>query len=76
MVNLYKDVQRIPFPTSANIGTVDKQSRSVQVKWSFNNYERVEDVKFVTNCLVNYNESSEHIKNIQELPDITELNNE
>ena len=75
MVSQYKSEQSIPFPAAVNIETVDQRPVSCRIQWSFNNFDKVDTVKFVTNCLLNYDDSNQ-LTDIQELPGLTELHNE
>ena len=65
----------MPFPTAVQIETIDGRPRAGRVHWSVNNYERVETVKFATNCLIDY-DNSKQISAIHELPSPIELGNE
>ena len=75
IVKLFKESQRVPFPTAVQIDTVDNVPRASRVHWSANNFERVEAVKFATNCLIDYDDSKQ-ISAIHELPGLVELGNE
>lgn len=75
IVERFKEEQRVPFPTAAQIDTVDRVPRSVRVHWSANNFERLDTVNFATNCLIDYDDSKQ-ISAIHELPGLIELGNE
>ena len=75
IVERFKEEQRVPIPTTAQIDTVDGVPRAVRVHWSVNNFERVAAVNFSTNCLIDYDDSNQ-ISAIHELPGILELGNE
>lgn len=76
MLEIYKEEYRKPFPVAAKINSVDRAPKSCRITWSLSNFEKIEGIKFATNSLINYDEQSNQINSVEELPDFNELNNE
>jgi len=75
LVSLFKTVQSVPLPTSAIIESIDQQAKACRLQWSFRNLERIDSVKYSTNCFLNYDDSN-RLTSISELPGLIEHNTE
>jgi len=75
LVNLYKDIQRTSIPTGAELAVENGRARSCRVQWSSGDFDRIETVKYVTNCLLNYDDNNQ-LMSVAELPGLLESNTE
>ena len=76
IVQQFKEEHKVPFPAAVQIDTIDTVPRACRVLWSVNNFERVDAVKFITSCLIDYDGDSKQIITVHDLPGITEVGNE